>query len=216
MILRLKWRPKNENQVLGSIDLVFKDDDQIVYELNEEELVTIPSDRSVNEYKIAGIGVEVLNPFRKLRIKVRAYLRRKDTNELIFAKFRLFWTSISNIFDFENDFCDEFIAKELSSATDSTNTGIQFEDQFEDRFEQLGQIKGDIQFENLSHKELYLWGFKAKQHLSQTNTNLKSTRIYGFSKKGYAFHIGSTQLNTSAKLENFEFKIIIVFKSYLS
>jgi hypothetical protein len=193
---------------LGSIHLVFRDDDQIVYELNEEELVTIPSDRSVNEYKIAGIGVEVLNPFRKIRIKVRAYLRRKDTNELVFAKFRLFWTSISNIFDFENDFCDEFIAKELSSATNSTNTGIEFED----RFEQLGQIKGDIQFENLSHKELYLWGFKAKQYLNQTNTNLKSTRIYGFSKKGYAFHIGSTQLNTSEKLENFEFKIIIEFK----
>jgi hypothetical protein len=193
---------------LGSIDFLFRDDDQIVYELNEEELVTIPSDRSVNEYKIAGIAVEVLNPFRKLRIKVRAYLKRKDTNELIFAKFRLFWTSISNIFDFENDFCDEFIAKELSSATNSTNTGIQFED----RFEQLGQIKGDLQFENLSHKELYLWGFKAKQYLNQTNNNLKSTRIYGFSKKGYAFHIGSTQLNTSAKLENFEFKIIIEFK----
>jgi hypothetical protein len=187
---------------LGSIDLLFRDDDQIVYELNEEELVTIPSDRSVNEYKIAGIAVEVLNPFRKLRIKVRAYLRRKDTNELVFAKFRLFWTSISNIFDFENDFCDKFIAKELSSATNSTNTGIQFED----RFEQLGQIKGDLQFENLSHKELYLWGFKAKQYLNQTNNNLKSTRIYGFSKKGYAFHIGSTELDTNAKLENFEFK----------
>jgi len=191
--LNLKWRPQNENQVLGSVKLKFKDDDQIVYELDEEEIVSIPKDRAVNEYKMAGVAVEVLCPFRRLRIKVRAYFRRKDTNQLVFAKFRFFWTSISNTFDFENDFSDQFIAKELSSSTNNKNTSIQFED----RFEQFGQMKGDVQFESLPHKEVYLWGSKAKQYLTQTNNTLKSTRIYGFSKKGYAFHIGSTQLNTT-------------------
>jgi len=178
---------------LGSVNLRFKDDNQIIYELNEEELISIPNDKTVNEYKIAGIAVEVLSPFRKWRIKVRAYFRRKDTDQLVFAKFRLFWTSISNIFDFENNFCDRFIARELSSSTNTKNTKIEFED----RFEQLGQMKGDIQFESSSHKEVYLWGSKAKQYLTQTNSTFNSTRIYGFSVKGYAFHIGSAQLNTT-------------------
>lgn len=193
------------NQVLGSVKLVFRDEDQIIYELNEEELVSVSTDSPLIEYKFAGISVEVLSPFRKLRIKVRGYLRRKDTNDLIFAKFRLFLTSISNIFDFENDFCDEFIAKELSSLTNGSkpkDTNIEFED----RFEQFSQIKGNIKFENLPEKELYLWGSKSKQYLTEPNTNVKSIRIYGFSKKGYAFHIGSTKMNET-KYENLTLKI---------
>ena len=54
-----------------------------------------------------------MSPLRSLRLKVRAYLRRRDTGELVFARFRLIWAVLSNVFDFQNDFDDKTIVKEL-------------------------------------------------------------------------------------------------------
>ncbi len=114
-MINIKWRPKTDNLINASVNLIFKDENGFVYELNESDSLQIRSNDTLREYKIAGLTLEVLCPFRKLRIKVRGYLRRKDTNQLIYTRFRLFWCPLSNVFDFQNDFDDQFIAKEFSS-----------------------------------------------------------------------------------------------------
>jgi hypothetical protein len=60
----------------------------------------------------------------------------------------------------------------------------------EDRYEQWGQITGTIQFENEQNRLLFLWGNKAKQYI-ENDKKQTITRVYGFSSKGFAFHIGS-------------------------
>ncbi len=60
----------------------------------------------------------------------------------------------------------------------------------EDRHEQWGQITGTIQFENEQNRVIFLWGNKAKQYI-KNHKKQRITRVYGFSSKGFAFHIGS-------------------------
>jgi hypothetical protein len=60
----------------------------------------------------------------------------------------------------------------------------------EDRHEQWGQITGTIQFENEQNRVLFLWGNKSKQYITNDKKQ-RITRVYGFSCKGFAFHIGS-------------------------
>ncbi len=114
-MINIKWRPQKDNKVNAFVQLIFKDENGSVYELNESDLLEIKSNVVLKEYTIAGLKIEVLSPFRKLRIKFRGYLRNKDKNELIFTRFRLFWSPLSNIFDFQNDFDHQFIAKEFSA-----------------------------------------------------------------------------------------------------
>ncbi len=114
-MINIKWRPQTDNLINACVNLIFKDQNGLVYELDESDSLQIRSNETLRKYKIAGLTLEVLCPFRKLRIKVRGYLRRKDTNELIYTRFHLFWSPLSNVFDFQNDFDDQFIAKELSS-----------------------------------------------------------------------------------------------------
>jgi hypothetical protein len=115
LVINIKWRPQKDNKVNAFVQLIFKDENGSVYELNESDLLEIKSNVVLKEYTIAGLKIEVLSPFRKLRIKFRGYLRNKDKNELIFTRFRLFWSPLSNIFDFQNDFDHQFIAKEFSA-----------------------------------------------------------------------------------------------------
>jgi len=115
LLISIKWRPQKDNKINASVNLTFKDENGLVYELDQNDLLQIKSNKNLKQYKISGITIQVLCPFRKLRIKVRAYLKRKDTKQLIYSKFGLFWSSLSNIFDFENDFDDQLIVKQLSA-----------------------------------------------------------------------------------------------------
>ncbi|CAG2180128.1 unnamed protein product, partial [Oppiella nova] len=45
-----------------------------------------------NEYRVCGLGVEIMSPFRRKRIKFRGYLTKND-NELVYVKFRFLWYS---------------------------------------------------------------------------------------------------------------------------
>ena len=182
LIIKIKWRPKNTNKIQAIVCIIFKDENQVIYELNENHLLNIESNKSLKQYRVGGLNVQVISPFRKLRVRFRGILRRKDTNELLFSRFNFFWSPLSNIFDFQNDFDNYYLAKELSAQ------GI---DQIitEDRYEQWGQLYGTVQFENESSREVFLWGNKSKQYLNDFKP--KVTRIYGFDAKNYAFGVST-------------------------
>ena len=183
LIIEIKWRPQNTNQINASVRLVFKDENQLIYELNENDLLTIESNNQLKQYRIAGLTIQVLSPFRKLRIRVRGLLKRRDTNELIYSKFWFFWSPLSNVFDFQNDFDTKYIAKELSAL------GVK-DFKTEDRHEQWGQLHGTVQIGDDSSKQVFLWGNKSKQYINN-EFKRKVTRIYGFDAKSFAFHVGS-------------------------
>lgn len=191
MFVNIKWRPQNNAKINATASLTIKTDDGVVYELNESAEIDM-NDNNTTEYRIGSIRIQVLCPFRRLRIKIRGYLKKKGSNELVFAKIGLFWIALSNTFDFQNDFDDKFIAKELSKSSES-------EVQFENRIEQFGQLKGVIQIENDSEKELYLWGIRAKSFLTSGDENISAVRIYGYNKKGFAFHLGNVSIGSNTK-----------------
>ena len=182
LIIEIKWRPQIGDQVQASYRLVFKDDNQVIYEIEENELLTIDSNKKLRQYKLAGLTIQILNPYRKLRIRFRGLLKRRDTNQLVYSRFVLFWSALTNLFDLQNDFNNQYIAKELSSL------GIS-EFKAEDRHEQWGQVSGTVQFECETTKEVFLWGNKSKQ-LFDDNFTRKVTRVYGLSNKGFGFHAG--------------------------
>ena len=192
LVIEIKWRPQNTNQIKANVRLLFKDENQLIYELNESDLLTIESNNQLKEYKIAGLTVQVLSPYRKLRIRVRALLRRRDTNELVYSRIRFFLCPLSNIFDFQNDFDNKYIAKELSAL------GIT-DFKTEDRHEQWAQLRGTVQIGDDPTKEVFLWGNKSKQYLND-NFRRKVTRIYGFDSKSFAFHVGTVRSADSFRL----------------
>ena len=189
LIIDIKWRPQNNNQIKANLSLVFKDENQVIYELNESDLLTIESNNVLRQYRVSGLTVQVLNPFRKLRIRFRGLIRRKDSNQLVFSRFRFFWCPLSNVFDFQNDFDDKHIAKQLSALSVT-----QFK--CEDRHEQWGQLIGNVQFGDDITKEVFLWGNKSKQYFNN-DFKRKVTRIYGFDEKSFAFHVGTIRSDES-------------------
>ena len=156
------------------VGFTFEDGKGNTYSLNQINLVSYDSTK--REYKAPGISLEVLNPFRGLRIKFRGYLNKKGTNELVFVKMRILWFAISNIFDFQCDHNKEFIEKQLNTKSSKLE-----EIKFENRFEQLGQMKGTVQFEGQEEEELFLWGNKSKKY-EEPDENRKIDRLFGYSK----------------------------------
>ncbi|CAG2162538.1 unnamed protein product [Oppiella nova] len=118
----------------------------------------VPYDKHKREYKAPGISLEILNPFRRLRIKFRGYVTKRGSNKLVFLKMRLLWIAMSNVFDFECDHKREFIESELKS-----NSKLKSLDEikFENRFEQMGQMKGTFQADDRDEEKLkdgyFIW-----------------------------------------------------------
>ncbi len=170
MHLHLNWRPQTSNSAAIDIRFTFEDGKGNTYCMNELNLISY--DRNKREYKAPGISLEILNPFRRLRIKFRGYLHKNGSNELVFVKLRMLWISISNVFDLQCDHNQQFIAQEIKDSNK--------EIKFEDRFEQFGQMKGTIQFENDSEEKVFLWGNKSKRYSDQINREIH--RFFGYSK----------------------------------
>jgi hypothetical protein len=171
--LHLLWSPQTSKTAAISVDFNFEDGKGNTYRMNEQNLV--PYDRNIREYKAPGISLEILNPFRRLRIRFRGYLHKNDSNELVFVKFRLLWIAISNVFDLQCDHNQEFITQEISqSNTEVSNI------KHEDRFEQFGQMKGTIQLNNKPEEKVFLWANKSKKY--DEDCDRKVQRLFGYSK----------------------------------
>ena len=173
--LNIDWRPQTSNTSAIDIGFNIEDGKGNTYYMNEQNLVSF--DKNKRQYKAPGISLEVLNPFRRLRIKFRGYLTKKGTNELVFVKIRLLWIAISNVFDFECHHNKNFIEQEWQNSKIKKSKHIAFEN----RFEQLGQMKGTIQFDDQNEEKLFLWGNKSKKY-EQKNICRKVFRLFGYSK----------------------------------
>ena len=118
-----------------------------------------------------------MSPFRRNRIKFRGYLW-KNNKELVYVRIRFLCLGLSKVYDYENDFDNNFMAKELTSSQQK------LEMKFENRFEQFCQIKGTFQVENESQKIISIWGSKSKKYLPKDTQNRRIFRICGYNKKG--------------------------------
>ncbi len=180
--LAIKWRPhsdkNSEIKVNASVKLRFDDNDGNFYTLDEESIV----DFNQNEYKVCGLGFQIMCPFRRNRLKFRGYLK-KNNNELVYVQIRFLWLALSKVFDFTHDFDPYFMAKEIARSQHSADPS------FEDRFEQFGQMKGTFQVEREPQKVIYLWGSKSKKYLPKESLNRKIIRICGVDKKGIEFDL---------------------------
>ena len=113
LLLSIQWKPQaNRNAIKAKIHFKLYDKDNLYSLIEEEE---IDFNENTNQYKIAGISLEILSPFKSYRIKIRSYLYQNNTNKLVFVKSRLLWFAISDCFDLSADFHENFIAKELAS-----------------------------------------------------------------------------------------------------
>ena len=173
MHLSLNWRPQTPNTATIDVNFTFEDGKGNTYTLNELNLV--PFDKNKCEYKAPGISLEILNPFRRLRIKFRGYLHKNGSNELVFVKFRILWIAVSNVFDLECDHNKQFIAQEMKNSKINISKV-----KFENRFEQFGQMKGMIQFDKEPEQKLFLWGNKSKKYVGECDE--KFYRLFGYSK----------------------------------
>jgi hypothetical protein len=169
--VNIVWKPVNE-KINARISLRFEDNDANIYTLEEETSVKYTQ----NEYKLCGFGFEIMFPFRRNRLKFRGYLR-KNGEQLVYTRIRLLWLAISRVYDFNNDFDDGFLAKELAKQSNVKDIYT------ENRFEQFGQMKGTFQIEKSEPKIIYLWGSKCKSYLTSID-NQKFVRIFGYSKTG--------------------------------
>ena len=151
----------------------FDDNDGNTYSLEEESEVQY-KDR---EYKVSGLGIEILSPFRRKRIRFRGYLT-KNGKQLVYVKFRFLWIGLSRVYDSTHDYNDHFMAKEWTKAK-----GGLPEPPFEDRIEQFGQMKGTFEEDN-HQRHLYFWGSISKKYLSTKPVKRRIIRILGYTKKG--------------------------------
>ncbi|RWS27704.1 uncharacterized protein B4U80_12851 [Leptotrombidium deliense] len=133
-----------------------------------------------NEYKCGPLSIEILSPFRKLRIKFRGYLKNENTGEFNFAQLRLHWYSLSNVFDHKCSFDSNYIAKQLVKNNSKTI-------EVEDRIEQFGNIKGTVKIESESEKQIFLWGLRSKNICDK---GLRASRLIGIAMNGIAFDVG--------------------------
>lgn len=170
LLIDLKWVPLNKKATTVCVRLVL-DDGNENYELIESTLSSLKS----NKYRVGGLNVEIISPLRLIRLQFRGYLKNLKTGEACFVKFRLLWQTTSEVFDFRYDFDDTFMANELTQNDPSKAVD------FENRFAQFGQIKGTIQIEKETEKEIYLWGSRQKHWLMQDG-DLISKTLYGYSK----------------------------------
>ncbi|CAG2113475.1 unnamed protein product, partial [Medioppia subpectinata] len=153
--IAIKWRPKGVNdKINATISLRFDDNNSNSYTLEEDSEVEYRS----NEYRVCGLGLEIMSPFRRKRIKFRGYLTKND-KDLVYMRFRFLWYSISRVADFTYDFNDHFMAKEMMRSKNRDNEIV---DQLEDRFEQFGQMKGNFKEDMEEEKQLYFWGSISK------------------------------------------------------
>lgn len=184
MVLSLKWRPRSDGYVNVEVDFKLKDKNGDIFCLQDSGQQKIKADEDVREYKVGGLGLELLVPFRKYRLKFRGYLRKNGSDdEIVYARIRLLWLTLSNTFDFKHDLYSSFFAKE----TARNNSAIFGED----RYEQFGQFKGTVQFENEPISEIYLWGSRCKKYLPKAgDPQLKYLRIYGYVRNGIGFNVG--------------------------
>ncbi|CAG2105187.1 unnamed protein product [Medioppia subpectinata] len=201
--LNIDWKPQSSNTSSIGVSFHFEDGKGGIYEMNEQNLV--PYDKHKREYKAPGISLEVLNPFRRLRIKFRGYLTKSGSNEVVFVKMRLLWIAISNVFDFECDHNKDFIECDLKNNSKFKSMD---EIKFENRFEQMGQMKGTFQVDHQNEEKLFLWGNKSKKY-TEENNGRKISRLFGYSKKGWVFHIGSV-VDPSQGINGFEGKAVFM------
>ncbi|RWS04540.1 Cleft lip and palate transmembrane protein 1-like protein, partial [Dinothrombium tinctorium] len=177
-VLISKSKEENGKVALKAV-LHLKLDRNTVYTLNEEYLLPV-SDLKSKEYKIGSLFLEVLNPFRRFRLKFRGYLREEKSDELVYVRFRLHWFSNTSVYDHKCSFETLFAAQQFAK-----NGCKSFE--FENRLEQFGQIKGTVNIESEPQKQILLWGARSKTFNSK---NVNSSRFYGIAKNGHGFSIG--------------------------
>ncbi|XP_054166684.1 prodigiosin synthesizing transferase PigC-like [Oppia nitens] len=183
--ITINWKPNGVNNKNNATINMRIDDNNDCYTLEETQEVEYRK----GEYRVSGLGLEILSAFRRKRIKFRGYLL-KNNKEVVYIQFRFLWYAFSRIYDYTHDFDDYFMAQELAISAKSDKTESQLKDRFEDRFEQFGQIKGTFREEKTSERNLYFWGSISKKFL-KTNQNKRTiNRIFGYTKDGFGFHLG--------------------------
>ncbi|XP_054166988.1 prodigiosin synthesizing transferase PigC-like [Oppia nitens] len=179
--ITINWKPNGVNNKNNATINMRIDDNNDCYTLEETQEVEYRK----GEYRVSGLGLEILSAFRRKRIKFRGYLL-KNNKELVYIQFRFLWIAMSRVYDFTYDFDDSFLAKEL---TFSPKSHLNAEDILEDRLEQFGQIKGTFKEEKETERNIYFWGSMSKKYLT-SHKKRNITRICGFTKKGIGFDIG--------------------------
>lgn len=156
------------------VSLRFDDNDGNSYTLEDHTNV----EHRDREYRVSGLAIDILSPFRRKRITFRGYLT-KNHNQLVYVRFRFLWIAMSRVYDFTHDFDDSFMAKEWIDCKTKMSEPV-----VEDRIEQMGQMKGTFEEDNRPQRVLYFWGSIAKKYWSTLPINRRIIRIVGYNKKG--------------------------------
>lgn len=173
-----------------NLELTFELDqgDGIVYRCEAQKLISNSDDNY--KYKTNEFSLEILNPFRLIRISFRGFLTKKVQNSnsnikddsspnIKFAKIRLFWYNVSDVFDSKKDIDLAAISKQFAR-DGNTSIGEVNNIEFEDTYYQDGQLKGTVEIDGQSEEDIFLWGSRVKKFIAQDDNKIYS-RTFGYS-----------------------------------
>ncbi|RWS27701.1 putative phosphoenolpyruvate synthase-like protein [Leptotrombidium deliense] len=174
------YGPEVNGKVFVKILLTLKVTEKKVYSI-EEQYLTPVSEMKKTEYRTGALSIEILSPFRRMRLHFRGILKNEETGETVFVHFRFHWYALSNVFDHKCSFNSNFIAQQLID-NKSKETKV------ENRFEQFGNIKGTLKFGKGKEEQIFLWGWRSKSFCKK---ELSASRLLLVAKNGIAISVGS-------------------------
>lgn len=184
-IMEINWQPAS-GKLPGIISakLIYKHNGY-VYKFEESDSCSPFVECPEDTYRIKGLSVQVVAPFRKSRIIFRGLISRKRLSdgdvEDVFLRLRLFWNPLTKVYDSLSDYNDDFMARELATGRHARKRN--FDAIYEDYYEQYSQLKGTLQVESRTVEEVFLWGGRSKSSRQIDGArNTTAIRLLAFSK----------------------------------
>lgn len=177
LFLAINWRPQSRTI---SAQLTFRDIEGNQYDLDLNQVGERLDDGTI--YKVGGLKLEVINPFRRITIKYRGLITKTINGQqsTVFAKLWFIWLPISQVVDYTTDGDAKFSSKEIT--TDYAANILEPQLVNEDAFEHLGHLKGQVRIENEEPFELNLWGSRIKKIIDSEAIKKPAARLCGFNK----------------------------------
>lgn len=205
--LSLKWRPNSAQQVTTLLTKLSIELDGLGYDYDTASTYkpthsTLRPTSTITQYGSNGSSVKlfVLDPLRRYRLVFRGQMRRRDDpNEVRFVKLNCIVFTTSKVYDFQQQFDAESLAKQYAAKQSRKASVCEILDQFVliNRFEQTVRFHGELMIRESPEKRLkrtiYLWGFHTRHFVGEHDQKLRSKRILAHFANGRMFHVAACE-----------------------
>lgn len=203
IVLRLKWRPHRDTNLVTCISQLTFTIDGESYRYDQTETY-VPAESTARPGRILQYGsngsrlkVFISRPYMRTRVVFRGHADASN-GSASFLKLNLVLNYTGNVFDFkhqinENCFKQIYDANKPRRPIDAALTELALVD----RHEGLVRISGEFLLNNDSttRQELTSWGFFIRQFVETKAPAMRTKRIIAHMSNGQAFHIGNNTID---------------------